>query len=283
MLFAALVLIIFASSVMYAIEGTPINATATNATSTSDEKGTDEVCTGQTHFSSIGTTMYWATMTVTTVGYGDMHPCTRAGQAVACVVALLGVVLFALPAGILTSGMMELVEETRHQERLEQMRQSVSFGGSRGKGGELLRGALAAAHGGGGEGYMDPSIAIHRGGGSMVGRAASSLDGDAKDDTGDAGTEGEWGEEMVSRGSLLKQRFSSAFNPFNEEHLRIAEAVINRDVREPPRDPNDAVRVRTEQDRSIRLLQEFEPEETSLLVAVITHKLAKAYLAEKLQ
>ena len=82
---------------------------------------------------------------------------------------------------------------------------------------------------------------------------------------------------------IRRSRFSSAFNPFNEEHLRVAEAVINRDVREPPRDPNDAMRVRTEQDRSIRLLQEFEPEETSLLVAVITHKLAKAYLAEKLQ
>lgn len=58
-------------------------------------------------FTSVLDALYWAVMTISTVGYGDATPVTPAGQALACGVAMFGVFLFALPAGILGSGFIE--------------------------------------------------------------------------------------------------------------------------------------------------------------------------------
>ncbi len=58
-------------------------------------------------FSSIPAAMWWAVVTLTTVGYGDLVPVTLAGRLLAAVIALLGIGLFALPAGIISAGMME--------------------------------------------------------------------------------------------------------------------------------------------------------------------------------
>lgn len=58
-------------------------------------------------FSSIPATMYWAVVTLTTVGYGDVTPVTTLGQLFTGVIAVLGMGLFALPASILSSGFME--------------------------------------------------------------------------------------------------------------------------------------------------------------------------------
>ena len=58
-------------------------------------------------FSSIPAAMYWGVITVTTVGYGDVRPITPLGQALTGLIALLGVGMFALPAGILGSGFVE--------------------------------------------------------------------------------------------------------------------------------------------------------------------------------
>jgi len=58
-------------------------------------------------FSSIPASIWWAVITLTTVGYGDICPTTVAGKIVTVVVALFGIGLFALPAGILASGFME--------------------------------------------------------------------------------------------------------------------------------------------------------------------------------
>ena len=58
-------------------------------------------------FSSIPETMWWSIITVTTVGYGDVAPITPGGRLLAGVIALLGIGIFALPAGILGSGFME--------------------------------------------------------------------------------------------------------------------------------------------------------------------------------
>ena len=64
-------------------------------------------------FSSIPATMWWSIITVTTVGYGDVAPVTPGGQLLAGVIALLGIGIFALPAGILGSGFMEQVNRRR--------------------------------------------------------------------------------------------------------------------------------------------------------------------------
>ena len=58
-------------------------------------------------FSSIPAAMWWAIVTLTTVGYGDLVPVTLAGRLLAAVIALLGIGLFALPAGIISAGMLE--------------------------------------------------------------------------------------------------------------------------------------------------------------------------------
>ncbi len=58
-------------------------------------------------FSSIPVTMWWGIETLTTVGYGDMIPATTAGKILGGMIAILGIGLFALPAGILSSGLTE--------------------------------------------------------------------------------------------------------------------------------------------------------------------------------
>lgn len=55
-------------------------------------------------FSSIPETMWWSVTTLTTVGYGDVVPITYTGKVVTAIISILGVGLFALPAGILASG-----------------------------------------------------------------------------------------------------------------------------------------------------------------------------------
>ena len=58
-------------------------------------------------FSSIPAAMWWSVVTLTTVGYGDTVPVTPIGRILAAVIAVLGIGLFALPAGILSAGLLE--------------------------------------------------------------------------------------------------------------------------------------------------------------------------------
>jgi voltage-gated potassium channel len=54
-------------------------------------------------FGSIPQAMYWAMITLTTVGYGDVVPATPAGKLVASLTAIAGIVMLALPVGIIAS------------------------------------------------------------------------------------------------------------------------------------------------------------------------------------
>lgn len=58
-------------------------------------------------FSSIPASMWWGVATLTTVGYGDIFPITTLGKICGSIIAILGIGLFALPAGILASGFAE--------------------------------------------------------------------------------------------------------------------------------------------------------------------------------
>lgn len=58
-------------------------------------------------FPSIPAAMWWGMVTLTTVGYGDTVPVTPAGRILAAVIAVLGIGLFALPAGIISAGLTE--------------------------------------------------------------------------------------------------------------------------------------------------------------------------------
>lgn len=59
------------------------------------------------HFGSIPESMWWAIVTLTTVGYGDVYPITVAGKLLAAVIALLGIGMVALPTSILGSGFID--------------------------------------------------------------------------------------------------------------------------------------------------------------------------------
>ena len=59
---------------------------------------------GREHgFTSIPTSMYWAVVTLTTVGYGDISPQTPVGKMIASLVMLLGYAIIAVPTGIITA------------------------------------------------------------------------------------------------------------------------------------------------------------------------------------
>lgn len=60
-------------------------------------------------FSTFYEAVYWATVSLTTVGYGDISPVTATGRAVAMVSSIFGIAIVALPAGILTAGYMNEV------------------------------------------------------------------------------------------------------------------------------------------------------------------------------
>lgn len=62
-------------------------------------------------FSSIPATMWWAVATLTTVGYGDVTPVTAIGKVLGALIAIIGIGLFALPAGIVAAGFVELNED----------------------------------------------------------------------------------------------------------------------------------------------------------------------------
>lgn len=67
-------------------------------------------------FPSIISAMWWAVATLTTVGYGDVYPKTTLGKIIAGFVSLLGIGLFALPSGIIASGLVEEVRKKKEKK-----------------------------------------------------------------------------------------------------------------------------------------------------------------------
>jgi voltage-gated potassium channel len=62
------------------------------------------VIEGEEHgFKDIPTGIYWAVVTLTTVGYGDLSPKTALGKAFASFVMIVGYAIIAVPTGIVTS------------------------------------------------------------------------------------------------------------------------------------------------------------------------------------
>ena len=78
-LYGVITLVIILGSLMYLIEG--------------EENG----------FTSIPRGIYWAIVTMTTVGYGDISPKTNLGQALASIVMIIGYSIIAVPTGIITA------------------------------------------------------------------------------------------------------------------------------------------------------------------------------------
>ena len=83
-LFSVVLIVILSGALMYVIEGT--------------EHG----------FTSIPRSVYWAVVTLTTVGYGDIAPQTFFGQFIASIIMVLGYGILAVPTGIVSSEMINI-------------------------------------------------------------------------------------------------------------------------------------------------------------------------------
>ena len=88
-----LTLVIILGSIMYLVEG------------------------GQNGFTNIPESIYWAIVTITTVGYGDISPVTALGKFVASVIMLMGYAIIAVPTGIVTTEMALAVKKKEQQQQ----------------------------------------------------------------------------------------------------------------------------------------------------------------------
>ena len=64
-----------------------------------------------TAFNNIPNSIYWACVTLTTVGYGDIAPVTGLGRFLSSIVMLLGYTIIAVPTGIFSASMVEMVRK----------------------------------------------------------------------------------------------------------------------------------------------------------------------------
>ena len=82
----------------------------------------------QEGFSSIPRAVWWAIATLTTVGYGDVFPVTPLGRIFASIIALAGIGVVALPAGVFASAFSDELRErqlTKLEERVEDIDSST--------------------------------------------------------------------------------------------------------------------------------------------------------------
>jgi voltage-gated potassium channel len=67
-------------------------------------------------FSSITESIWWATVSLATVGYGDVYPVTAGGKIFASIISLIGIGIVAIPTGIISASFVqEINEETRRK------------------------------------------------------------------------------------------------------------------------------------------------------------------------
>lgn len=79
--------------------------------------------TGEETFHSFFDAIYWATVTLTTVGYGDLTPVTEIGRAVSMISSLFGVAIIALPSGVITASYMEELKEYKKERKKARIRE----------------------------------------------------------------------------------------------------------------------------------------------------------------
>ena len=73
--------------------------------------------TGAITFSNFFDALYWATVTLTTVGYGDLCPVTGIGRFVSMLSSLFGVAVIALPSGVITASYLDELRNNKEQKQ----------------------------------------------------------------------------------------------------------------------------------------------------------------------
>ena len=71
----------------------------------------------QDSFGSFFDAVYWATISLTTVGYGDIYPVTTLGKAFTILSSIFGIAIIALPSGIITAGFMTELEAINNKNK----------------------------------------------------------------------------------------------------------------------------------------------------------------------
>lgn len=71
-------------------------------------------------FKSFFEAIYWATVSLTTVGYGDIYPITTVGRIITMISSIMGIAVVALPAGIITAGYMNELNNKEKSENTEE-------------------------------------------------------------------------------------------------------------------------------------------------------------------
>lgn len=66
-------------------------------------------------FDTLFDAIYWATVSLTTVGYGDIYPVTTAGRVITMISSIFGIAVVALPAGVITAGYLEALTESKEK------------------------------------------------------------------------------------------------------------------------------------------------------------------------
>ena len=61
--------------------------------------------------------IYWATVSLTTVGYGDIYPVSTMGRIITMISSVFGIAIVALPAGIITAGYMTELERLKKEQK----------------------------------------------------------------------------------------------------------------------------------------------------------------------
>lgn len=72
--------------------------------------------TGAQTFHDFFDALYWATVTLTTVGYGDLCPATDIGRFISMLSSLFGVAIIALPSGVITASYLDELRESKNNQ-----------------------------------------------------------------------------------------------------------------------------------------------------------------------
>lgn len=95
-IFAVLTVVMITGSILYVVEGT-----------------------ANSGFTSIPRSIYWAIVTVTTVGYGDISPVTPFGQFLSSVLMIIGYAVIAVPTGIVSVEIAQVSDELKNKSHTE--------------------------------------------------------------------------------------------------------------------------------------------------------------------
>ena len=69
-------------------------------------------------FSSIISCLWWAIITLATVGYGDLYPITPGGKIFTSIIVMSGMGVLAVPAGLVTSALYKITKKSKHKKRI---------------------------------------------------------------------------------------------------------------------------------------------------------------------